>query len=216
MTAGFDLTEAVGSNSIRTRKQFSDWPTFVGIQSVCTQLSRFKILTTAHSQFHLSLLEAVYISRKKKRICAGKSSSYSLYNCFGKIKACCHWIDCISPYYCAISKCISPYCIWSLRDPAHHIPNQTEIATEEFCSKRLLRKQNKIDFVESHFQILHHLKVVQKPNSSKFYFHVKKKQLICGFFNCKLRALMLCVQNRKKLVTVFVAIENCVHIINIS
>ena len=41
----------------------------------------------------------------------GKSSSYSLYNCFGKIKACCHWIDCVSPYHCAISlKCISPYC----------------------------------------------------------------------------------------------------------
>ena len=88
--------------------------------------SRFKILTIARSQFHLSLLEAVYISRKKQQICAGKSSSYSLYNCFGEIKACCHWIDCISPYYCAISlKCISPYCIWSLKHPAHHIPNQT-------------------------------------------------------------------------------------------
>ena len=72
--------------------------------------SQFKILTTARSQFHLSLLEAVYISRKKQ-ICAGKSSSYSLYNCFGKIKACCHWIDCVSPYYCAISlKSISPHC----------------------------------------------------------------------------------------------------------
>ena len=72
--------------------------------------SQFKILTTARSQFYLSLLEAVYISRKNQ-ICAGKSSSYSLYNCFGKIKACCHWIDCVSPYYCAISlKCISPYC----------------------------------------------------------------------------------------------------------
>ena len=31
---------------------------------------RFKILTTAHSQFHLNLLEEVYISRKKQ-ICAG-------------------------------------------------------------------------------------------------------------------------------------------------
>ena len=72
--------------------------------------SQFKILTTARSQFHLSLLEAIYISRKKK-ICAGKSNSYSLYNCFGKIKACWHWIDCISPYYCAISlKSISPDC----------------------------------------------------------------------------------------------------------
>ena len=72
--------------------------------------SRFKILTTAFAMFHLSLLEAVYISRKNQ-ICAGKSSSYSFYNCFGKIKACCHRIDCVSPYHCAISlKCISPYC----------------------------------------------------------------------------------------------------------
>ena len=31
----------------------------------------FEIFTTAHSQFHLSLLEAVYISRKKKLIYAG-------------------------------------------------------------------------------------------------------------------------------------------------
>ena len=51
------------------------------------------------------------------------------------------------------AECISPYCIWSLKDPAHHIPNQTEIATEEFCLKSLLRKQNEIDFIESHFQI---------------------------------------------------------------
>ena len=80
--------------------------------------SRFKILTAAPSQFHMSLSEAVYTSRKKQ-ICAGKSSSYSLYNCFGKNKACCppppppppRGIDCVSPYYCAISlKCISPYC----------------------------------------------------------------------------------------------------------
>ena len=73
--------------------------------------SQFKILTTARSQFHLSLLEAVYISRKKTDLCRQKASSYSLYNCFGKIKACWHWIDCVSPYYCAISlKAISPYC----------------------------------------------------------------------------------------------------------
>ena len=71
---------------------------------------QLKILTTARSQFHLSLLEAVYILRKKQT-CASKSSSYSLYNCFDKIKACWHWIDCVSPYYCAISlKSISPYC----------------------------------------------------------------------------------------------------------
>ena len=50
------------------------------------------------------------------------------------------------------AECISPYCIWSLKDSAHHIPNQTEIATEEFCPKSLLRKQNEIDFIESHFQ----------------------------------------------------------------
>ena len=50
------------------------------------------------------------------------------------------------------AECISPYCIRSLKDPAHHIPNQTEIATEEFCPKSLLRKQNEIDFIESHIQ----------------------------------------------------------------
>ena len=49
---------------------------------------------------------------------------------------------------------ISPYCIWSLKDPAHHIPNQTEIATEEFCPKSLLQKQNEIDFIKSHLQNL--------------------------------------------------------------
>ena len=131
-------------------------------------------------------------SHGKKQICAGKSSSYSLYNCFGKIKACWHWIDCVSPYYLAIllkrippycrvhfsllqnaflltAECISPYCNWSLKDPAHHIPNQTEIATEEFCPKSLLRKQNEIDFIESHFQILNHLKIVH------FFF--------CGFLD---------------------------------
>ena len=38
--------------------------------------------------------------------------------------------------------------------------NQTEITTEEFCPKSLLQKQNEIDFIEIHFQILHHLKIV--------------------------------------------------------
>ena len=66
------------------------------------------------------------------------------------------------------AECISPYCIRSLKDPAHHIPNQTEIATEEFCPKSLLQKQNEIDFIESHFQILHHLKIVQ-IEPSKIY-----------------------------------------------
>ena len=64
--------------------------------------SQFKILTTACSQFHLSLLEVVYILRKKKQICAGKSSSYLQCDCFAKIRACCHWMDCISPCYCTI------------------------------------------------------------------------------------------------------------------
>ena len=35
--------------------------------------SQFKILTTARSQFHLSLLEAVYISRKKNRFVQAKA-----------------------------------------------------------------------------------------------------------------------------------------------
>ena len=51
---------------------------------------------------------------------------------------------------------------------AHHIPNQTEIATEEFCPKSLLRKQNEIDFIESHFQILHHLKIVHSYQILKY------------------------------------------------
>ena len=51
------------------------------------------------------------------------------------------------------AECISLYCIWFLKDSAHHIPNQTEIATEEFFPKSLLRKQYEIDFIESHFQI---------------------------------------------------------------
>ena len=50
--------------------------------------SWFKILTTARSQFHLSLLEA-FIFHEKKQICAGKSSSYLPFNCFDKIRACC-------------------------------------------------------------------------------------------------------------------------------
>ena len=53
--------------------------------------SWFKILTAACSQFHLSLLEAVYISRKK-RTCAGKSSLYLPFSCSYKIWACCHYI----------------------------------------------------------------------------------------------------------------------------
>ena len=66
--------------------------------------------------------------------------------------------DLLQNAFLLTAECISPYCIRSLKDPAHHIPNQTEIATEEFCPKSLLRKQNEIDFIESHFQILHHLK----------------------------------------------------------
>ena len=37
-------------------------------------VSWFKVLTTAHSQFYLSLLETVFVSRKK-RICASKAVS---------------------------------------------------------------------------------------------------------------------------------------------
>ena len=50
--------------------------------------SRFKILTTARSQFHLSLLGTVCISRKNQ-IREGKSSSDLLFNCFDKIRAFC-------------------------------------------------------------------------------------------------------------------------------
>ena len=66
------------------------------------------------------------------------------------------------------AECISLYCFWSLKDPAHHIPNQTEIATEEFCPKSLLQKQNKIDFIESHIQNLHHLKIVHLVSLQTF------------------------------------------------
>ena len=46
------------------------------------------------------------------------------------------------------------------KHPSHHIPNQTEIATEEFCPKSLFKKrekliaiaQNKIDFTEDYVQ----------------------------------------------------------------
>ena len=40
--------------------------------------SRFKILTTARFQFHLSLLEAVYISRKKTDLCRQKQFVFTL------------------------------------------------------------------------------------------------------------------------------------------
>ena len=40
--------------------------------------SQFKILTTARSQFHLSLLEAVYISRKKPVLCRQKQFVFTL------------------------------------------------------------------------------------------------------------------------------------------
>ena len=59
---------------IQTRERFSHLPTFVGIQSVRNYSdSRFKILTSACFQFHLSLSEAVYISRKKKRFVQAKA-----------------------------------------------------------------------------------------------------------------------------------------------
>ena len=37
------------------------------------------------------------------------------------------------------------------------MPTQTEIATKEFCPKSLLRKQNEIDFIESHILFLEHV-----------------------------------------------------------
>ena len=40
--------------------------------------SQFKILTTARSQFHLSLFEAVYISRKKADLCRQKQFVFNL------------------------------------------------------------------------------------------------------------------------------------------
>ena len=40
--------------------------------------SRFKILTTARFQFHLRLLEAVYISRKKTDLCRQKQFVFTL------------------------------------------------------------------------------------------------------------------------------------------
>ena len=40
--------------------------------------SQFKILTTARSQFHLSLLEAVYISRIKPDLCRQKQFVFTL------------------------------------------------------------------------------------------------------------------------------------------
>ena len=39
---------------------------------------QFKILTTARSQFHLSLLEVVYISRKKTDLCRQKQFVFTL------------------------------------------------------------------------------------------------------------------------------------------
>ena len=37
-----------------------------------------------------------------------------------------------------------------LKYPAHHIPNQTEIATEEFRPKRVLQKLYEVDYVKSY------------------------------------------------------------------
>ena len=74
--------------------------------------SGFKILITACSQFHFSLLKAVYISRKKNRFVQAKAvriyfSTVSLRSepADGGLIAFLFTID------CAISvKCISPYC----------------------------------------------------------------------------------------------------------
>ena len=83
---------------------------------VCHCVSRYVGRTTQRLQERIKqhvpkAVRQKFIFHGKKQICAGKSSSYSLHNCLGEIKACCHWIDCVSPYYCAISlKSVSPHC----------------------------------------------------------------------------------------------------------
>ena len=51
------------------------------------------------------------------------------------------------------------------KDPAHHISNQTEIATEKLCPKRL--QKNEIDFSQTRIQILHHLEIVHNVNKKR-------------------------------------------------
>ena len=63
-------------------------------------------------------------------------------------------------------------------DPAHHIPNQTEIAIEEFYPKSLLRKQHEIDFIESHIQILHLRHSTRILRSSQEHWNLYKLQRI--------------------------------------
>ena len=46
------------------------------------------------------------------------------------------------------------------KDPAYYIPNQTEVAAEKFCLKKLITKAYRVGFAESHVQILHPLKIV--------------------------------------------------------
>ena len=88
-----------------------------------------------------------FIFHGGKQICTGKSSSYLPFNCFNKTIACCHYIQSISSH-CRLhfslvhypKKITSTKFALLFEGPAHRIPNQTEIATEEFCPKSLLQK----------------------------------------------------------------------------
>ena len=57
--------------------------------------------------------------------------------------------------------------------------------------------------------------LVLKPNSS-YFISTLRKGSESEAFSTEFHALMLCAQNRKKLVAVLVVIKNRVHIINIS
>ena len=144
-------------DSIRTRERFSHGQHLLESNQCARNYSDlwFEILITTRSQFYLSLLEVIYISRKKPDLCGQKQFVITL-QLFRYDQSLLSLDGLRFPYYCTISL----HRIWPLQDPAHHIPNQTEIATKEFCPKSLLRKQNEIDFIESHIQILHHLKIV--------------------------------------------------------
>ena len=89
---------------------------------------QFKILTTARSQFHLSLLEEVYISRKKTGLCMQKQFVFPLQQ-FREDQSLLSLDRLRFSLLCNLLK---------MQDPAHHIPNQTEITTEKFCPKSLL------------------------------------------------------------------------------
>ena len=114
--------------------------------------SHFKILTTARSQFHLNLLEAVYISRKKTDSCRQKQFIFTL-------QACCHWIDCVSPYLlCNLLKMhfsllqnaflLTGFGLEKIQLTTYQTRQRSQL--KRFCPKSLLRKQNEIYFIKSH------------------------------------------------------------------